>query len=51
MRNLLEGNEENQRVVSELELQGSFDVLEIAAPGLQVEVDHKAGCAKLVNVA
>lgn len=47
VRNLLEGNEENQRAVSELELQGSFHVPEIAAPGL----DHKTGCAKLVNVA
>ncbi|CAK9152972.1 unnamed protein product [Ilex paraguariensis] len=49
VRNLLEGNVENQRVVSDLELQGSVDVPEIVGLGLRVEVDKKTGCAKLVN--
>ncbi|KAK2992467.1 hypothetical protein RJ640_011606 [Escallonia rubra] len=51
LRNLLEGNVENQRVVSELELQGSVNVPEIARLGLRVEVDEKTRRAKLVNVA
>lgn len=51
VRNLLEGNVENQRVVAELELQGSVDVPEIAGLGLRVEVDQKTGRAKLVNVS
>ncbi|KAJ7951048.1 Ataxin-10 [Quillaja saponaria] len=50
VRNILEGNEENQRVVAELELQGSVDVPEIASLGLRVEVDQKTQRAKLVNV-
>lgn len=50
VRNMLEGNEENQRVVSELEIQGSFDVPEISALGLRVEVDQKTRRAKLINV-
>ncbi|XP_061368708.1 uncharacterized protein LOC133311648 [Gastrolobium bilobum] len=50
VRNLLEGNVENQRVVAELELQGSADVPEIAALGLRVEVDQRNRRAKLVNV-
>lgn len=50
VRNMLEGNEENQRVVAELEVQGSVDVPEIAALGLRVEVDQKTRRAKLVNV-
>ncbi|CAK9134479.1 unnamed protein product [Ilex paraguariensis] len=49
VRNLLEGNVENQRVVSDLELQGSVDVPEIVGLGLRVEVDQKTGRAKLVN--
>lgn len=49
MRNLLEGNEENQRKVSELELQGSVDMPELAGLGLRVEVDPKTQRAKLVN--
>ncbi|KAL7003040.1 hypothetical protein U1Q18_004198 [Sarracenia purpurea var. burkii] len=52
VRNLLEGNAENQQVVAELELQGSVDALpEIAGLGLRVEVDHKTRRAKLVNVS
>jgi ataxin-10 len=45
----LEGNEENQKVVDELQLQGSADVPQISALGLQVEVDPKTRRAKLVN--
>lgn len=51
MRNLLEGNEENQRIVAELELQGSVDVPEIVEIGLRVEVDPKTRWAKLVNIS
>ncbi|CAL5195227.1 unnamed protein product [Lathyrus oleraceus] len=50
VRNMLEGNEENQKVVSELQLQGSTDTPEISALGLRVEVDEKTRRAKLVNV-
>uniref|UniRef100_A0A5B6YGT3 Putative ataxin-10 n=1 Tax=Davidia involucrata TaxID=16924 RepID=A0A5B6YGT3_DAVIN len=49
VRNLLEGNAENQRVVAELELQGSVDVPEIAGLGLRVEFDQRTRRAKLVN--
>lgn len=51
MRNLLEGNEENQRKVSELEVRGSVDMPELAGLGLKVEVDPKTQRAKLVNVS
>lgn len=51
VRNLLEGNLENQRLVSELEVQGSVDVPEIAEVGLRVEVDPKTRRAKLVNAS
>nr|XP_016435803.1 PREDICTED: ataxin-10-like isoform X1 [Nicotiana tabacum]XP_016435804.1 PREDICTED: ataxin-10-like isoform X1 [Nicotiana tabacum] len=51
VRNLLEGNAENQGVVADLELQGTADVPELARLGLQVEVDPKTRRAKLVNVA
>ncbi|KAK6920211.1 Ataxin-10 domain [Dillenia turbinata] len=50
IRNLLEGNEDNQKVVADLELQGSVDVPELAGLGLRVEVDQKTRRAKLVNV-
>lgn len=50
VRNMLEGNEENQKVVSELQLQGSADVPQISALGLRIEVDQKTRRAKLVNV-
>ncbi|XP_022134090.1 ataxin-10 isoform X2 [Momordica charantia] len=51
MRNLLEGNLENQKLVAELEVQGSVDVPEIAELGLQIEVDPKTRRAKLVNAS
>lgn len=51
LRNLLEGNEENQRAVSELEVQGSVDMPEISDLGLRVEVDPKTQRAKLVNIS
>ncbi|CAJ1811045.1 unnamed protein product [Sphenostylis stenocarpa] len=50
VRNLLEGNDENQKVVAELEIQGSADVPEINALGLRVEVDQITRRAKLVNI-
>ncbi|GAB2271617.1 hypothetical protein Dimus_006448 [Dionaea muscipula] len=50
IRNLLEGNEENQKAVSVLELQGSVDVPEITGLGLRVEVDPSTRRAKLVNI-
>ncbi|KAL3517073.1 hypothetical protein ACH5RR_023975 [Cinchona calisaya] len=48
-RNLLEGNAENQRVVADLEMQGSVDVPEFAGLGLRVEMDPQTRRAKLVN--
>lgn len=51
VRNLLEDNAENQRVVAELELQGSVDTPEISGLGLRVEVDPNSRHAKLVNVS
>lgn len=51
MRNLLEGNVENQRVVAELELQGSVDVPEITDLGMKVEVDPITRRARLVNMS
>ncbi|XP_077241222.1 uncharacterized protein LOC143881815 [Tasmannia lanceolata] len=51
VRNLLEGNVENQQEVAELELQGSVDTPEIARLGLRVEVDEKSRRAKLVNIS
>ncbi|XP_077230470.1 uncharacterized protein LOC143863630 [Tasmannia lanceolata] len=51
VRNLLEGNVENQQEVVELELQGSVDMPEIARLGLRVEVDEKSKRAKLVNIS
>lgn len=50
VRNMLEGNDENQKVVAELEIQGSADVPEITALGLQVDVDPRTRRAKLVNI-
>ncbi|CAA6669565.1 unnamed protein product [Spirodela intermedia] len=47
---LLEGNAENQRLVAELELQGSVDTPEVAELGLRVDLDKKTGRVKLVNV-
>lgn len=51
VRNLLEGNAENQQVVADLELQGSIDVPELAGLGLKVELDKKTQRPKLVNVS
>ncbi|GLU12617.1 hypothetical protein SLE2022_292810 [Rubroshorea leprosula] len=50
VRNLLEGNAENQQMVADFELQGSIDVPELARLGLRVEVDQETRRAKLVNV-
>uniref|UniRef100_A0A2P2PJR4 Ataxin-related family protein n=1 Tax=Rhizophora mucronata TaxID=61149 RepID=A0A2P2PJR4_RHIMU len=50
VRNILEGNTENQQIVAELEIQGSVDMPEIADLGLRVQVDHNNRRAKLVNV-
>ncbi|KAK6128136.1 hypothetical protein DH2020_038126 [Rehmannia glutinosa] len=50
MRNILEGNAENQQLVTDLELQKSVDTPEIAGLGLRVEVDPKTRRPKLVNV-
>ncbi|CAN8308971.1 unnamed protein product [Cochlearia groenlandica] len=49
VRNLLEGNEENQRQVAELEIQGSVDVPQLREIGLKVEIDPKTSRPKLVN--
>ncbi|KAH7522588.1 hypothetical protein FEM48_Zijuj07G0154500 [Ziziphus jujuba var. spinosa] len=51
VRNLLEGNAENQQNVAELELQGSVEVPELAGLGLRVEVDPETRRAKLVNIS
>lgn len=51
MRNLLEGNSENQQAVAGLELQGSVDMPELAGLGLKVEVDQNTRRAKLVNIS
>lgn len=50
MRNLLEGNSENQQAVAELEIQGSVDMPELTGLGLKVEVDQNTRLAKLVNI-
>ncbi|KAL6847493.1 hypothetical protein ACP4OV_022519 [Aristida adscensionis] len=49
VKNLLEGNVENQREVSELEMQEPVITPEIANIGLKVEIDKKTGRPKLVN--
>ncbi|KAG2331053.1 hypothetical protein Bca52824_002233 [Brassica carinata] len=49
VRNLLEGNEENQKVVAELEMQGSVDVPQLREIGLRVEIDSATSRPKLVN--
>nr|XP_043622025.1 ataxin-10 [Erigeron canadensis] len=51
VRNLLEGNLDNQRVVSELEVQGSVNLPELAELGLRVDVDQQTRRAKLVNTS
>ncbi|KAJ9539342.1 hypothetical protein OSB04_032075 [Centaurea solstitialis] len=51
VRNLLEGNGENQRLVGELEIQGSVDLPELSGLGLRVDVDQSTRRAKLVNTS
>ncbi|EEF50443.1 conserved hypothetical protein [Ricinus communis] len=51
VRNLLEGNVENQKAVAELELQGTVQVPELSGLGLRVEVDSNTRRARLVNVS
>ncbi|CAI0554667.1 unnamed protein product [Linum tenue] len=51
MRNVLEGNAENQQAVAELEVQGTVQMPELGGLGLKVEVDQKSGRAKLVNTS
>ncbi|WCJ18719.1 ARM repeat superfamily protein [Euphorbia peplus] len=51
VRNLLEGNAENQNAVAELELQKSVEVPELAGIGLRVDVDPKTGRPRLVNMS
>ncbi|KAM7277125.1 hypothetical protein ACFE04_018991 [Oxalis oulophora] len=50
-KNLLEGNEKNQKFVSDLEIRGSVDVPELVRLGLRVEVDPNTRRPKLVNVS
>ncbi|KAL6649099.1 hypothetical protein ACP70R_013323 [Stipagrostis hirtigluma subsp. patula] len=49
VKNLLEGNVENQKEVSELEMQEPVITPEIANIGLKVEIDKETGRPKLVN--
>jgi cytochrome c biogenesis protein ResB len=49
VKNLLEENEENQKEVSELQMQEPILTPEIADIGLRVEIDKKTGHPKLVN--
>ncbi|GJN30103.1 hypothetical protein PR202_gb18382 [Eleusine coracana subsp. coracana] len=49
VKNLLEGNEENQKEVSQLEMQEPVLTPEIANMGLKVEIDMETGRPKLVN--
>ncbi|KAE8661256.1 ARM repeat superfamily protein, putative isoform 2 [Hibiscus syriacus] len=50
VRNLLEGNAENQQTVADLQLQGTIDTPELTRLGLRVEVDQNTRRAKLVNI-
>lgn len=50
IRNILEGNAENQEVVANMELQGSVNVPEVEDMGLRVEVDPTTRRAKLLNL-
>lgn len=49
VKNLLEENEENQKEVSELQMQEPILTPEVAELGLRVEIDKKTGHPKLVN--
>ncbi|CAL1366699.1 unnamed protein product [Linum trigynum] len=52
MRNLMEGNGENQQVVGELGIQGTVDVPdELWGGGVTVEVDRKSGRAWIVSAS
>ncbi|KAK1261272.1 hypothetical protein QJS04_geneDACA001292 [Acorus gramineus] len=54
VRNVLEGNEDNEREVSKLEFQGAVDNPWITELGLKVEWDQKiqnSGRERLVNIA
>ncbi|KAK6791946.1 hypothetical protein RDI58_011027 [Solanum bulbocastanum] len=51
VRNLLEGNAENQGAITDLELQGTVDVAELVRLGLRVEVDPVTRRTKLVNAS
>ncbi|KAJ3690379.1 hypothetical protein LUZ61_019543 [Rhynchospora tenuis] len=51
VRNLLEGNEDNQKEVAELELKEPITPPEISGLGLKVEVDEATRRAKLVNIS
>ncbi|KAE8654123.1 ARM repeat superfamily protein, putative isoform 2 [Hibiscus syriacus] len=50
VRNLLEGNAENQQTLADLQLQGTVDTPELTRLGLRVEVDQNTRRAKLVNI-
>lgn len=51
VRNLLEGNEDNQKEVAELEVKEPVTTPEISRLGLKVEVDEVTKQAKLVNIS
>ncbi|OEL37520.1 hypothetical protein BAE44_0001461 [Dichanthelium oligosanthes] len=51
VKNLLEENEENQKEISELEMQEPVITPEIANIGLKVEIDKETGRPKLVNTS
>ncbi|KAF8780211.1 hypothetical protein HU200_001879 [Digitaria exilis] len=51
VKNLLQENEENQKEVSELEMQEPVITPEIANIGLKVEIDKETGRPKLVNTS
>lgn len=51
VRNMLEGNEDNQKEVAELELKEPVTPPEISGLGLKVEVDAATRNAKLVNIS
>lgn len=51
VKNLLEGNVENQKEVSELQMQEPVITPEIADIGLRVEIDKETGHPKLVNTS
>ncbi|KAK1305546.1 hypothetical protein QJS10_CPA10g00734 [Acorus calamus] len=50
MRNVFEGNEDNQNEISKLECQGAVDNPCITELGLRVEWDQNSGRARLVNI-